>query len=162
MVRPTINSEKHIVQVTLASTGIGTSVTQNIAQAQQNPSGSAANVVRVGTDIKAVYVELWFLAASQQPGTTVVIVEKLPGAAANITAGDMADLHSYNNKKNIFYTTMGIVGDANTNPVPLIRQWIKIPKGKQRMGLNDRIQFTVLAQTDTIEWCGLMIYKAYN
>ncbi len=107
-------------------------------------------------------MELWVMAAGAQPGATTVIVEKLPGPATNISAGDMANLHDYNNKKNIFYTTQGLVGDSNTNPAPLIRQWIKIPKGKQRFGLNDRLNFTILGLVDDIEYCGLSIFKAYN
>lgn len=162
MVKPIINSEKHIVQHTLASASIGTSVTTNIAQATPNPVSASAITVAVGTEIKAVFVELWLQASAQQPGTAVLIIEKLPGSAQNIDAGQMADLHSYDNKKNIFYTSMGLIGDANTNPVPFVRQWIKIPKGKQRFGLNDRFQFTILAQVDTIEWCGLSIFKAYT
>ncbi len=105
---------------------------------------------------------MWVQGAGAQPGATTIIVEKLPGVGTNITAGEMAALDDYNNKKNIFYTTQGLVGDSNTNPAPLIRQWIKIPKGKQRFGLGDRLQFTILGLVDDIEFCGLAIYKAYN
>ncbi len=162
MVKPIINSEKHINQHTLASASIGVSVTTNIAQATPNPVSAAANTIAVGTEIKAVYVELWLLAASAQPGTAILIIEKLPGSSTNITAAQMAALNAYDNKKNIFFTSMGIVGDSNTNPTPFVRQWIKIPKGKQRFGQNDRLQFTILSQIDTTEWCGLSIFKAYT
>ncbi len=160
MVRPIINSEKKIIQHSLATAGFGTSVTINIADGTETPS--SANQISVGSVVKAVFMELWVMSAGAQPGATTVIVEKLPGSSANITAGEMASLNTYRNKKNIFYTTQGLVGDSNTNPAPLFRQWIKIPKGKQRFGLGDRLQFTILGLVDDIEFCGLSIYKVYN
>ncbi len=160
MVRPIINSEKKIIQFSLATAAFGLAVTKNIALAKTSPT--VAVDVAVGSVIKAVYLELWVMAESAQPGATTVILEKLPGVGTNITAAEMAALDDYNNKKNIFFTTQGLVGDSNTNPSPLIRQWIKIPKSKQRFGLTDRLQFTILGLIDNIEFCGLAIYKVYN
>ena len=133
--------------------------TKNLAVGVSLPD--SANSVRVGATIKAVYVELWVLANSQQPASIILIVEKQPGNGQDINLVGITALHDYPNKKNIFYSTQGLVGDANTNPVPFLRQWIKIPKGKQRFGLTDRLQVTILSQTEDINICGLMIYKEY-
>jgi len=88
------------------------------------------------------------------------MVERLPGGATNITDAEFAALHTYANKKNILYMTQGITGDSNTNPTPWIRQWILIPKGKQRFGLNDRLQLNIRAISEDFEWCGINIYLA--
>ena len=123
-------------------------------------SASNAKEVAVGTIVKAIYVEVWGHASSAQPGTVTILVERLPGGNTNPTDAELADLHTYANKKNILYVTQGVTGDSNTNPTPWIRQWILIPKGKQRFGLGDRLQLTIRAISNDFEWCGLNIYLA--
>ena len=159
--RPIIQSAKHIVQHSLDSIAIGTRNLIPIAVAKDAPNLADASDVAVGTTIKAVYCELWIMAPANQPGTQVSIFFK-GTADVQISALEMADLHGYVNKKNIFYTTMGLIGDANSNPIPILRQWIKIPKGKQRMGLGDRLLMSVLAQVEGVEICGQFTYKAYT
>ncbi len=157
-----INSEKHIVQQsfsTIASTAIENIQTLNTVTV----ASSATNTVVQGSIVKNVFVEIWIIGGSQQPGSFTLCVLKLPGAASDPTTGEFASLGTYANKKNILYTTQGLVGDANTNPIPIVRQWVKIPKGKQRMGLGDKILVTIRNNTtDTLDFCGQQIYKEYN
>jgi len=155
-----IHSEKHIVQATLTSVPISTVVSSTIVAVNQDGSVTTPPTVSVGTDVSAVYVEIWVLGEGQQPTTITAIVYKTPAGATDIGNTDMANLHSYPNKKNIFYTTQGIVGDANSTPIPIIRQWIKIPKGKSRFGLGDRLVFSMRGITETTEYCGQFTYKA--
>jgi len=73
-------------------------------------------------------------------------------------------LHDYPNKKNLFKTSQGLLGDANSNAVPIFREWIAIPKGKQRIGLGDTLVFNLAAlgeMDQDVEVCGLVIYKEY-
>ncbi len=130
------------------------------AVAVQNVTASR-HVVQ-GASVKAIYIEMWILAGGQQPGSITMTVEKLPAGATAPNFTDMATLNSYKNKKNIFYTTQGVTGDANSNPIPFLRQWIKIPKGKQRMGLGDLIIATLSANVEDATHCGLIIYKSYS
>ena len=160
MVKPIIQSEKHIIQFTNTEVMVGNVSTVNIVNAVQNPEGSDAKVVDVGTLIKAIFVEVWAFGTSSQPPTFVFIVEKLPGVGINITTSEISALHSYPNKKNIFYTSMGFLGDSNTNPTPIIRQWILIPKGKQRMGLGDRFQWSIKSITENLQFCGQVTFLA--
>ncbi len=139
----------------------GTVVTRNIANADQDPSPSSPSAVAVGTVVKAVYAEIWILGTSQQPATTTTVIMKNPGGD-NIDATDFTDLNSYNQKNNIFEMHQGLVGDANANPVPFYRGWIKIPKGKQRLALGDALQFSLKCITEDVQWCGIFIFKAYN
>jgi len=154
LVKPIIQSEKHIIQFTNTEVLVGTVSTVNIVSAVQNPEGSQSKEIDVGTLVKAIYIEVWAFGTGAQPPTYVFIVEKLPGVGQNITTSEISALHSYPNKKNIFYTSMGFLGDANTNPTPIIRQWILIPKGKQRMGLGDRFQWSIKSITEDLQFCG--------
>ncbi len=160
--RPTINSEKHLVQITLSGVTALDVNSDVFANAVTDAQGGNPVHVSIGTVIKAVYVEMWLLGTGQQPNTSTVTIEKVVGTGGTITASEMGDLHSYGNKKNILETHQGLIGDANTNPTPFFRGWIKIPKGKQRMGKDDRLVFNIKAITEDIQYCGLFIYKAYT
>jgi len=162
LVRPTINSEKHIVQRSLSTIDGQTASTFIVVEADNDLP--ASRHVRVGAIVKAVYFELWYLGSASQPVVQTTTIEKLPSGLVDPTSVQMSDLNNYPNKKNIFYTTQGLVGDANTNPAPLLRQWIPIPKGKQRMGLGDKIIITIQALAEAsndLEICGVFIYKEY-
>ncbi len=160
--RPTINSEKHYHPRSLQQVDENTVVTMVIANAVISPADGSE--VRVGSVLKAVHVEMWYLGSSAQPVFQVSTVEKLPSGLENPTSAQMSDLHKYPNKKNIFQTSQGLVGDSNSNPIPVYREWIKIPKGKQRMGLGDRLVLNVAARGEAnndLEVCGMFIYKEY-
>ncbi len=163
MVRPIINSQKHMLQSSLFSVG-GTSIV-NVVPCFVDESPTGTQQVAVGTVVKAIYCEYWLQGEATQPTTVVITVEKISSGGPNMTFADSIDLFDYSNKKNIFYTTQGIVGDANSNPIPFLRQWIKIPKGKQRFGKGDSlvVNFSCLTpDPDGLEVCGIAIYKAYN
>ncbi len=81
------------------------------------------------------------------------------------TAGQIAALHDYANKKNILFTAQGLVTPTDGGQVPVLRGWYKIPKGKQRFGLGDRLFLTIRnnnAAAIDINFCGLAIYKEYT
>ena len=157
-----ITSIKHIVQVPIATVTMGNIANLNIADAKGVADGFTANEVTQGSVIKAVFVEIWILASSMNEGSFTVTLEKIGQGANDMTAVQGADLYNYTNKKNVLYTSQGLIGDQNTNAVPVIRQWIKIPKGKQRFGRNDRLEFNLLANVEGLEFCGLFIYKEYK
>ena len=162
MVRPSINSEKHIVQRSLVSIANGEILNFVFANAVVNPT--TPNGVRVGSIIKAVFVEMWIIGSAAQPVVQTSSVEKLVNQSAAMTHVQSQVLHDYPNKKNLFKTSQGILGDANTNTVPIFREWIAIPKGKQRMGLGDSLVFnlaTLAEAANDVEVCGLVIFKEY-
>ena len=162
MVRPVINSEKRIVQITLSNVGVGTVSNDVIVNAQQDPVPSAPNAVTIGSVIKACYVEIWLLGDGQQPPTVTTTITKLTSGGASPTAADMTNLNAYNSKKGILEMHQGLVGDANTNPTPFYRGWIKIPKGKQRFGLGDSLNLSIKSITEGVQYCGVFIFKVYN
>ncbi len=162
--RPVIQSRKHIFQIALASiVGVGVS-TQNIAVGTEGSHTSAATIAE-GAIVKAVWVELWFLNSAANLGSFTMIVYKNPGGANTATSTDMAALHDWDNKKNILYTTQGITpsGGAAGFPMMALKTWIKIPKGKQRFGLNDKLVIEMRNNTtDDLNFCGVAIYKEYT
>ncbi len=162
MVRPQVNSRKHIRQITQTQPGMAAILTTDIVLVAQTPDNTNAVQVEPGTNVKAVYVEMWLNGTDQQNSTQVTTVEKLESGVSSMSFANSVNLHQYNNKKNILYTTMGLVGDANANPIPVLRQWVPIPKGKQRFGLGDRLVLNVSAITNDVEMCGHFTYKSYN
>ncbi len=158
--RPSINSEKHIVQIPLSEIVAGNVSNNVLLTATQNPT--ARTEVRVGATVKAIFVEIWIIAQGNATGSITATIEKSVSGLANIDFGSMAQLHGYDNKKNIFYTTQGLTSqDAAGSPTPFLRAWVKIPKGKQRMGQGDRLLLNISANLANEQICGLAIYKEY-
>ena len=159
MVRPTINSEKHIVQFGFDNADIGSVTTVNLAEAIADQTRDRD--VRVGAVIKAIYVELWFQGEGMATGRSIACIEKTSSGQPTPTVPNMLELNTYENKKNVLFTHQGLSSDQNTNAVPVHRGWLKIPKGKQRFGLGDRLKIQMLAQIDGFNFCGLAIFKEY-
>ncbi len=163
MVAP-INSLKHYVHLTNTLIASGVLLTNAIVHAVIAPATTNPQDVKQGAVVKAVYFERWLLgdSATGNTATFTVIVEKVPGNGTPMTFAQSLNLGGYPNKKNILYTTQGIVSDTadGSNPVPVIRGWIKIPKGKQRMGLDDIINIHVSA-VGALRACGIATYKEY-
>ncbi len=158
--RPIIQSTKHYVQVSLTQVTGGTAVATRLINATDTRSGDDDNVI-AGATIKAVFIEMWVRAGDIAPGSTLVTLVKTP-STTQPTFVDMTNLHDYDNKKNVFYHTQGLTNDQNADAIPFVRQWFKIPKGKQRFGLGDRLYIVVSAQALDNIICGFATYKEYT
>ncbi len=162
--KPIINSVKHIVQRTLTVTqeqAISLVILGQVVDAQP----TTPEQIVVGAALKAVWCEYWILGESSQPCTATWSVEKIVAGAAAMTQAQAQNLHDYPNKKNIFKMGQGIIGDSNSNPIPILREWIKIPKGKQRFGLGDSLVLNIscIGEADNgLESCGFALYKEYQ
>lgn len=158
-----IQSKKHYVQ---NSTGnIGAGAVENIDVVLAIEGGMTnPNHVREGSAVKAIYFEYWLInGASTSQSGFVFAVYKSPGNGFAASAANMAALHDWTNKKNILFTSQGLWPKSDQNPVNVIRQWVKIPKGKQRMGLNDTIKVAIFnAGVDDLARCGFATYKSYS
>ncbi len=164
MVAP-ITSIKHYVHQTNLTIASGAINNHNVVNAVIAPATTLAGDVVQGAIVKAIYIERWIVGdqAAAASGTFLLAIDKVPAGATAMTFAQSANLGGYPNKKNILYTTQGIVSDIRdgSNPVPIIRGWIKIPKGKQRMGLGDRIVVNFSA-INAIRICGVSTYKEYT
>ena len=163
MVRAMVHSVKHYAQVTFSTAGTGATAVFTPITAVASASANTNTEVVEGARIKAIYMEMWLVADAVDNFFTA-IVAKLPGGVGNITNADLVSLFDYDNKKNVFYTTQGLAPqESASNPIPIYKGWIKIPKGKQRFGLGDRLQFGIASRgADNIHFCGFFLYKEYT
>ncbi len=161
--RAPIHAIKHYHQITLSTVTTGTRNLENLVIATVPSDVSALNEVVEGAIVKAVWFELWAIGSvSSQFFTAIVVKEGIGQLGPSFT--ELTALGSYNNKKNILYTTQGLASnDGIAMPLPLYKGWIKIPKSKQRFGLGDRLVFAIASRgSATIEYCGFATYKEYT
>jgi len=125
-------------------------------------ANSATEVVE-GSIVKAVFIEMWLQNTGNLGAFTVTLV-KVPEFGTGPTFAQHAALFTYSNKKNILYTTQGLApDDAVQGPVNVLRTWFKIPKGKQRFGLGDRLILSISnTSAGSLNRCGFSTYKEYS
>ncbi len=166
MVRPMIHSTKHYVQTSplkVAATVLS-SLTLVNAKAVEDKSAGVSSEVEEGSTIKAIYCEYWLVSDEMDAAASSFIfnIEKISSDGPNQSFADANFLYGYKNKKNVLFTSQGLMASDLANPVPIVRQWIKIPKGKQRFGLGDKLRVNFAGLAGAIEFCGLSIYKEYQ
>ncbi len=163
MVRAMVHSEKHIVQKSVATVLAGAVGTVDIIEGVAVVDKNAAHEVEEGSTVKAVYIEFWVRSSEVSPGSGQAILYKTSADQGTVTAVELAALNDWNNKKNILYTTQGLYNDQDADATLIGRQWFKIPKGKQRFGLGDKLKFTLSAAgAIDLLLCGVAIYKEYK
>ncbi len=155
--RPQVHTEKHIVQFSLASVASGAITILTIADAVAVPS--TVTNVREGSTIASVFIEMWVQSDDTTQGSNISTLEKLSGDMSGMAAGESASLNSYSNKKNVFHTRMGLISDQDSYPTNVMSGWYKIPKGKQRFGLSDKLVLNLHGQSNGFTLCGFATYK---
>ncbi len=158
--KPIIKSSKHYVQQSRSTVATVSLSTIDWLDSVSVQNKDAVDEVEEGAVVKAVFIELWLLDQAND-GSFNVTVEYRPSGVAAMGFASSQALNTYPNKKNILYTTQGLSPNNGVgNPVPIIRQWFKIPKGKQRMGLGTKIVCNVANMgPNTLEFCGFSTYK---
>ncbi len=159
-----ISSIKHYVAQTNVNVATGvTLVHTSVDAVAKGALRSATNIVEEGAVIKAIHLEYWLKGvATSSTSQFVFIVYKLPSGLAIPDSTDMAALQAWPNKKNILFSSQGVLSQADAGQsIPVVRDWIKIPKGKQRFGLEDKFQIAIFT-VGTLNICGLVVYKEYE
>ncbi len=159
--RAPIHSDKHYVQRSLSTVLAGVTSAFKIAQAVEATTANAVDEVVEGALIKAVFVEMWVRTGDTAPGACLISLIKSPLNAVP-TFAEMVSLGTYPNKKNVLYHTQGLINDQDADAIPFVRQWFKIPKGKQRFGLGDTLFLMITAQALDSIVCGFATYKEYT
>ncbi len=161
-----INSNKHYVSA--SNTAIASAAVANVevVESVSAPASGTTFEVEEGSMVKAIHYEYWLsnIGATGTNTQFVAIIEKVQTGGTPATAAQMVNLGSYANKKNILWSSQGVLGTQvdGSNSVPIIRDWIMVPKGKQRMGLGDSIFFNLAPLGTAINLCGLSTYKEYR
>ncbi len=163
MVAPIV-SIKHYVNIEKQTPADGTRLSIQIVQGVAQTAVANNTDVVEGSIIKAVYLELWL----KSNGTTgneakfQLVIEKVTSNQEPISFVQMNNLMSYPNKKNVLFVSQGVLGDLNTDSIPIVRNWFKVPKGKQRFGLDDEFFASVSATNATFDVCGIAVFKEYK
>ncbi len=163
MVRPVVHSTKHYIQFGISDITTGSQGVFSVATAVSTVDKNTSSEVEEGALIKAVYFEIWLLSSTNDT-QFIMTISKNPEVGTGPTFTEHAALMTYTNKKNIFYTTQGIAqNDGVTGAIPIIRNWVKIPKSKQRFGLGDRLTMNISnVGAGNLQRCGFMTYKEYT
>ncbi len=158
--RPIIHSTKHYVQQSRSEVLTVSIEVIDIALSVESTTANAVDEIAEGTLVKAVFVEMWLLDSSND-GSFIVSLEKRPGGVQQQTFATSNALGTYSNKKNLLYVTQGLSPNNGVgNPVPIIRDWFKIPKTKQRFGLGDKLVLNITNNgLNMLEFCGFFTYK---
>ncbi len=155
--RAPIHSKKHYIQKSLTTVLASAADVTTLVSAADIPTSNNFDV-ETGSLIKALFVELWIRGQDTSPGSVLAsIVKTVDGQT--ITFADHANLNDYSNKRNVIYHTQGLTNLNAADAIPFIRQWFKIPKGKQRMALGDNWRLVVSAQALDVNICGFATYK---
>ncbi len=164
MVRAPIHSEKHISQTSLSSIAQGAANGVELIKAVAVADKDLVKEVTEGSIIKAIFIEFWVKSLVDTGlGTVITICEKVENAAVAASFAQMVALNDYPNKKNILYTQQGLTPtETSSNPMSVVKGWIKIPKGKQRFGLGDSFHIRFASQAEGISFCGFALYKEYS
>lgn len=164
--RAPINSVKHYVQQTNTAIASGAALSVIVVAAVANTALPAATKdVKEGSIVKAVYLEFWLKGTGASDADTQFnfVVFKNPGGANDMSVSDSLNLMAYDNKKNIFFASQGVIGGVGGGQsVPVIRQWLKIPRGKQRFGLKDELTVFIGTTGEAMQACGLVVFKEYQ
>ncbi len=162
MVRPSVHSTKHYVQSSIGTVTAGAVQSTVVAVGRAVSDKNIADEVEEGSQVKAVYLELWIRSAATAASSFTFVFCKRPSGVNVPSVADIAALGDWDNKKNVFYTSQGLVNDVDSSALNLFKGWIKIPKGKQRMGLNDALSWHLEAVGQSINFCGFTTYKEYS
>jgi len=163
MVRPMVHSTKHYVQFPINQIATGVREINTCVFAVNQSLANLSTEINEGSSIKAIYFEFWL----QNEGTLgefIATISKNPQGSGGPSFVEHATLFTYDNKKNIFWTSQGLTSnDGVSGPVNIIRGWVKIPKPKQRFGLGDSLTVNIsnVSSNDLVR-CGIVIYKEYK
>ncbi len=162
MVRPMVHSTKHYVQQSIGTSVVGTPTNTNVVTSVAVLAKNSVEEVEEGTSVKAIYFEMWLRSAAASASSFVFIIMKRPSAIGNPTDANLAALGDFASKKDVFFTSQGLLNDVDSTAMSVIRGWVKIPKSKQRMGLGDKISWHLRAVGQSINFCGFQTYKEYS
>ncbi len=157
--RPTVTTAKHYVQQSIFAVASGAIVNTVMASGVTVALANLQNEVREGCKISAIYCEYWVTSDDATQGSSIITIEKKSSNQPTMTAAESALLFTYPNKKNVLKTFMGLNNSNVGVAQPIIREWIKIPKSKQRFGLDDQIVVNFHGQSNGLSVCGFTLYK---
>ncbi len=160
-----IHSIKHYLNVENNETISGNRRSIAVVDAVSSPAPGSPSEVTEGAVVKAVFLEFWLSsnAGNNMKAKFQFSLEYAPSGVDTIDFTELNNLNTYTNKKNILFFLQGVLGQEDgQGSIPVVRQWFKIPKGKQRFGLGTRLLVAISATSNSINTCGFATYKEYT
>lgn len=157
-----INTTKHYNNHPQFNVASGAITSINVSDAVAVANKDLSNEIEEGSILKAIYLEFWLTVNGAGLGSAVITLEKRVASDAAMTFTESQNLGSYTNKKNILWTFEGLLPPNTQNPVPILRGWFKIPRGKQRQGLADKIVLNLASIVGGLTACGFTTYKEWK
>ncbi len=156
----TVNSEKHVVDITEALTNAND--VSLVAKAVTAPSNTVTTDVHRGSVIKAIWISLDFCGTGTTLANNKVMVILMKNPGDNLTPPAVFAVGSSNEKKFVIkqwsYMAMR---NSDGNPPYHWEGWCKIPKRYQRMGTDDVWNLVSGMSAETGHFFANCIYKEY-
>ncbi len=154
-----IKNELNIVSGIAASTNNA----QDIAKAVDNPVTANVGEVKIGSIIKAIWIEFWYYGLSAGNTNDIIDIYLIKNPGANLTNPNPGTTGTSNEKKFIIREWKGLAGNKSLGGTAYSQpgRWFKLPKRYQRMGTDDRWQLVARSAT-TGNFCQKFIYKWYS
>ncbi len=161
-IRP-VQRIKHVVDQT-ATLVANTQLTNVIVSAVDAPVLANTSQVRTASTVHGVYLNVEVAVKDVAAGTVsnmYLIVFKNPGG--NLTIPVPNAVGSNDNKNYVIHQEMIMMNNATGgNPRTLFKGVIKIPARLKRFGINDQLQWSVIAPNNNTVVCGQTIYKEFR
>ncbi len=138
-----------------------------LIDAEDAPTLAGVTTVETGSKVYGIYlhIEVSHTSGTGRPNI-YMIVYKNPATAYGGTAFDPKSIGNLDLKRFVIHQEMILMsGDAgNGLPRPLFNGVIKIPKGMQRMGPDDRLAVNLVIGTAGVnaDWCLQCHYKEFR
>ncbi len=160
MFRP-INRIKHVIDLQFA-TAAGGQQSQDLILAVDNPVIANTTEVVTGSKVNGIYLKLEANATSSGAlANAYMIIFKNPGG--NLTVPAPNAVGGNDNKKYVIHQEMIMFQQqTGSNPRTLFNGVIRIPRGYQRFGPNDKLEMRVLAPGVATNWCFQCHYKEFR
>lgn len=161
-IRPTINSQKNVIDIVSATVG-GTNSVNDIAIATNNPLSTVQNHVENGSIIRFINLQVSYngTAGTGVNNRLTGFLFKNPGA--NLTPPNPGTTGTSNEKKFVVKEWMVNLGRVQDGANSFTREFrIRIPRVYWRMGVDDK--WTVVSRTETgtnSNYCLKAIYKRF-
>ncbi len=156
----TINSEKHVVDGTIAI--VTTNVVALVAKAVTAPSNTITTDCHRGGTIKAIWLSLDVCGIGTSGSNRFVSVYLMKNPGANLTPPGVLAVGSSNEKKFVIKQWSAMtMRNQDGNPPYHWEGWIKIPKRYQRMGTDDTWDLVFGINSEAGHGFFNAIYKEY-
>jgi len=170
-IRP-VQSLKHVIDTNGGVSAALQSIT-NLAIVVDAPApNSSPEQVNVGSKINSIYLRVEAVAIVAAGGVDNIYMAILKNPGNNLVVPNLDQVGTSDNRRYIIHQEMMMTGQAGGNPGSaniartLFKGVIRLPRGYQRMGVNDRLQLLIQHRvgeaTQQSNFCQQCIYKEYQ